>query len=647
MRSLGLSVNDRNKIKATVKEAYRCKIEGVQHVGKIKHRGGTAALITKGSKYITMLADAKEMGMSNKDALTFINETREDAGLQLFGLNAIVGALLRMQKREERVCKQSQGSNDPASNWAIARDNFTTQILIRIDIENKGVHYNLDHIKERNGGNLPDGYKYDKLMPIHKEAVAWWDETHRDCCVHDLGGSVRHLWKFPRDAEGNYDEEGRYNDHNAKEYTFKYNSQVRLSLGAAQKRDADGDLVGCRLPPFDYTQKKMISVSQFIEKEKIEVARVRREGKEKEWVDNSRPANTTYLCDPPSILPGVGKVVQKALLEVGIRNIGEIRELKDKTEGEIDNLLTNIAMHNNKRSITKTKLLGLIQSCVQLGTLHDKPPPAKDWRKEAHPYRARYPDTWREKMMTSKTFKGLTSVHELVEHIWSVSEAHFRGTEHEDTWWIYHDALSIMTESKTVEWMRSKGYLRRWILPELGINDGIGSFGGRPTGNSPEYMPWDASLNQDVHESVRRHCILSRAALKRIDKNGVDERKFSLATPKLGKESYLRILHPCTGCSPSPERINEDIGGVWKAMDIVRQHRGVYVPGLAERTGRRYEMVQEVDQRGGPRTKGDPSIAHLKKITSMHGDLRDMRKEERRKVLEDETGIRYAEEEAI
>ena len=163
---------------------------------------------------------------------------------------------------------------------------------------------------------------------------------------------------------------------------------------------------------------------------------MRREGKEKEWVDNSWPANVTYLCDPPLILPGVGKVGEKALLEAGIRTIGEIRELNDKTEGEIDHLLTNIPMRNNKRSITKTKLLSLIQTCTQLGTLQDKPPPAKDWRKEGHPYRARYPDTWREKMMASKTFKGLSSVHQLVEHMWLVSEAHFRGTEHECTWWI-------------------------------------------------------------------------------------------------------------------------------------------------------------------------------------------------------------------
>ena len=83
-------------------------------------------------------------------------------------------------------------------------------------------------------------------------------------------------------------------------------------------------------------------------------------------------------------------------------------------------------------------------------------------------------------------------------------------------------------------------------------------------------------------------------------------------------------------------------------MEIVRQHRGVFVPGLAERTGRRYQKTQAVaEQRGGPWTKGDPSIAHIKQITTMHCDLLDMRKEERRKVLDDEKGVIYAEEEAI
>ena len=170
-----------------------------------------------------------------------------------------------------------------------------------------------------------------------------------------------------------------------------------------------------------------------------------------------------------------------------------------------------------------------------------------------------------------------------------------------------------------------KSYYDRWILPQLKLNDGIGNFGGRPVGNCPEFMPWDACLNQDLHESVRRHCVLSRATLKRQNKKD-DQRRFSMATPELGSRTYRRILDPQSGVAPSAKRIVQDIAGVFRAMEIVQKARGVYVEGLAERTGRRY---QKNNGHGGPRKKGDHSIAYLKKTTLLHPDLREMRKEER------------------
>ena len=90
---------------------------------------------------------------------------------------------------------------------------------------------------------------------------------------------MRSHFRFPRDTDGNYDKNRTCNDGTIKEYTFKYNTQVRLLLGCAQKRGDEGTLVGWRLPAFDYTQKKMISVNGFNKKEKIEVSRVKMEGK--------------------------------------------------------------------------------------------------------------------------------------------------------------------------------------------------------------------------------------------------------------------------------------------------------------------------------------------------------------------------------
>ena len=93
----------------------------------------------------------------------------------------------------------------------------------------------------------------------------------------------------------------------------------------------------------------------------------------------------------------------------------------------------------------------------------------------------------------------------------------FDGTKHEKMWYGYHDALSLMTEKGYTAWMKEKKvsdldmrtYYECSILPQLGLNDNIGSCGGWPVRNSPEFMPWDASLNNDAHETVRRHCVLS------------------------------------------------------------------------------------------------------------------------------------------
>jgi len=65
---------------------------------------------------------------------------------------------------------------------------------------------------KKDDGTLPDQFNVDKLRPIHPDAIAWWDETHRDCVVSDMGGMFQKQHLFPRDENGNYDEKGSYDD---------------------------------------------------------------------------------------------------------------------------------------------------------------------------------------------------------------------------------------------------------------------------------------------------------------------------------------------------------------------------------------------------------------------------------------------------
>ena len=93
-----------------------------------------------------------------------------------------------------------------------------------------------------------------------------------------------------------------------------------------------------------------------------------------------------------------------------------------------------------------------------------------------------------------------------------------KGYIHEYDFFIIHDALVLMTAKETIEWMKQKNYFHRWLLPMNGLQDGT-TYAGRPVGNSPEFMPLDNSLNRDIFNSLRLHCVLSRFLLDGEERN--------------------------------------------------------------------------------------------------------------------------------
>ena len=115
-------------------------------------------------------------------------------------------------------------------------------------------------------------------------------------------------------------------------------------------------------------------------------------------------------------------------------------------------------------------------------------------------------------------------------------------------------------------------------------------------------MPWDASLNNDAHQSERRHCVLSWSTLKQQGKTN-DARKYPMATPELASQTYHHISDPDStkGVAPTLEKILQDTEGVWKAIEIVYGKKGVDVPGLAEGAGRHYLKNSTcIKYHGGP-----------------------------------------------
>ena len=257
-------------------------------------------------------------------------------------------------------------------------------------------------------------------------------------------------------------------------------------------------------------------------------------------------------------------------------------------------------------------------------------------RKANNPYLSLYGDDWESVMKQKMCTLGFVSVTDVVNHIVEASAAVMKGTQHEDDWVFYHDALTIMSNNPLRNYMRDKGILHRWILPQQKLHDDddtLSRYKDRPPGDSPELMPWDNNLNQDVHAAVKLH-INATDVLDKTDPN-----KFSLPTPIAGSSAYRRVLDPETGGSPSSGRIVQDCSLWVHALRAIIKSGGA-LNDFAKRRGRRGEFTESEresmpTQRGGSRTKGSGN----KKERWLHVDAIsaiDIKLEETRKTREQE-----------
>ena len=136
----------------------------------------------------------------------------------------------------------------------------------------------------------------------------------------------------------------------------------------------------------------------------------------------------------------------------------------------------------------------------------------KDHRKVENPYHSRYGEGWVEKLKSSTAMSKFVCITDLIRFMIDEAEKLMKGSVHEDNLYIVHNALVLMTAKETLNWMKEKMYLHRWLLILDGLQDGT-PYAVRPVGNSPEFMPLDNSLNRDILQSLRFHCVLSHAII--------------------------------------------------------------------------------------------------------------------------------------
>eukprot|EP00957_Ditylum_brightwellii_P115295 8791864-Ditylum_brightwellii.AAC.1 len=68
--------------------------------------------------------------------------------------------------------------------------------------------------------------------------------------------------------------------------------------------------------------------------------------------------------------------------------------------------------------------------------------------------------------------------------------------KHENDFFFYHGALSLMTAKETLDWMMNEGILKHLILPEQKLNKGT-RYKHSPTGNASEFNALDSNCNHN------------------------------------------------------------------------------------------------------------------------------------------------------
>ena len=582
------------------------------HPSLVERRGGNRKITLRlDSVEAQIIADSIESGLSLRRTWHNVNRHRQDNGDELVSESCVSYILRKMKPKMVRIKKRKQGSTDVNSNWAQARYAWTRQLLARLGR------------LERTPLIGPVEAKFDQHIQgkLDLNQIVWWDETHRKCLI----GSIQNPTKtydilFPRNKEGNFDEKkGQYTKERKTKLNVKYEKECRLGLGVAMVQPLDQagiamPSIGRRCHPFDYTSKVMIGIPDYKRLMKVEFQRVKSlKGTNGYWYESARdPTILYYRNDPVKMLKGVGKKAVEMLESIGIKSVGDLKAIQSPTD---------IKEMPSRLSTNKlTKFISEAQKAVDQDA-----PVGIDHRNSSNPYESKFGAEWEKQLKTSVTFSHSSCICDYIDHMMAESERVMKGTIHENTWMVYHDALAIMTSQATKEWMAEKGYLKRWILPSDDLYNNLPSavrksYQGKPIGNSPEYMPLDTHLNQDIHASHDYHATVTSHL------EDTDLRKFSGSTPKRLSYSYIRLTDPSTGVVPTSNRIIQDVTRVLQSLERVREAKGCIIDENV-RNGRRHERNDDEQvvstNWGGKRTKNTQESykAHLdESISSIHND---------------------------
>ena len=261
---------------------------------------------------------------------------------------------------------------------------------------------------------------------------------------------------------------------------------------------------------------------------------VKNDGSERMWVKKTpRDNGEVWEEDDVLRLKGVRKKTKEKLEKAGILLVKHLKYL-DNTDETMQGLC-EATKTNGRNGLTISFLRNLVDQCRDAA--EGAAPEKVDHRKAINPYESRFGTKWMNKIQQSAHMKKYVSIRSLVLHMYTATKQAFSGTQHENDFLFYHDALSLMTSRETIEWMADQNILQHWILPQQSLNKGT-QYENAPPGNVPELNALDSNCNRDIHCAVLEHVAMTA----NMDKE--DTRKFSVNSPLRQDDAYLRLWDP-------------------------------------------------------------------------------------------------------
>ena len=207
------------------------------------------------------------------------------------------------------------------------------------------------------------------------------------------------------------------------------------------------------------------------------------------------------------------------------------------------------------------------------------------WRENGYGYKERYGDDW-EKAVRNKVDKQLCNVKDLIDHVIQESTKIYAGTEHADTFRIFHDGLSMRWDADAQDYIRKLGFYERQLKARdpTNHNEKCKRYRNKLTGDSPELCrALDSHGFADLKRSIEYHCCLTASY---TEAHG--DKKFLQGTPA----QVFSAMSRCWEVAPSSERIVEDILKFDAVLEKIIEADGCMVADEFLRTGRRGDDVE-------------------------------------------------------